>query len=450
MRWRPATLRGRLTLWYTIVIGVPFLVFELVGYLLFASALRGGTERFVDDALAAFTRELQAERFVRGDALETIRSTVREVHFKDLRIEVRDAAGALVAASEDAPPGPGAREGTRTVTLAGATFQVRGLYPRAEEEAVLVRIRGAFLLAVPVLLGLAATGGLLIARRGLRPVAAMGARAAEISASTLHERLPVGGGAELQGLATVVNALLDRLQASFERQRRFMADASHELRTPTAIVRAEAEVTLARPHRDEAEYRAALQVMHDASLRLTRIVEDLFLLVRADAGQLPMRRGPLYLEESVHDAALGVRHLAARRGVTVAVTSLVQAPLTGDGDLLGRVLLNLLDNAIKYAPAGSTVEVAMAAAPGPRCVVSVTDHGPGVPVEAQGRIFDRFVRAEASRGASAGDGPGGAGLGLAIARRIAELHGGTLELARSEPGHTEFRLVLPVDETTDG
>lgn len=441
MRGWPGTLRGRLTLWFTIVLGVPFLAFEVAGYLLFATALRAGTERFIDEALTAFSRELRAERFVRGDALETIRSTVREVHFKDLRIEVRDSAGTLVAASEDAPAVAGARVLERTEVLEGQRFTVTGRYPPRDEEEVLRRVRRGFVLAVPFLLAFAATGGFLLAKRGLRPVAEMGARAAEISASTLHERLPVQGGEELVGLATVVNALLDRLQDSFEQQRRFMADASHELRTPTAIIRTEADVTLAREHRDEPEYRAALEVVHASSLRLTRIVDDLFLLARADAGQLRVRHDALYLDELVHDSARAVTQLAAARGVEVAVVTLAQAPCTGDADLLGRVLLNLLDNAIRYAPAGTRVELSMEPLPGSRCAVRVRDHGPGVPAEAQARIFDRFVRADPAREAA----HGGAGLGLAIARRIAELHRGTLQLEVSVPGRTIFKLTLPIE-----
>lgn len=444
MRWRPTTLRGRLTLWYTIVIGVPCLAFEVLGYVVFAASLRTGTERFVDEALTAFTRELRAERFVRGDAVETIRSTVREVHFKDLRIEVRDTLGTLIAVGEAPPPGLDARIQRRDVQLDGARFEVVGSYPRREEEAVLVRIRTTFLLAVPVLLGLAALGGLLLAKRGLRPVAAMGARAQEISASTLHERLPVAGGEELMGLARVINALLDRLEDAFAQQRRFMADASHELRTPTAIVRAEADVTLARPHRPEGEYREALAVVQASALRMSRIVDDLFLLARADAGQVQLRREPIYLEEVVHDAVHEVRQLAASGQVEVTVRALVQAPLRGDAEMLGRLLLNLLDNAIKHTPPGGRVEVAMATDDEGRCAVTVVDEGSGIAPEAQARIFDRFVRAEATRVAPGGGVPGGAGLGLAIARRIAELHGGTLALVSSVPGRTQFRFTVPV------
>lgn len=208
-RW-PATLRGRLTLWYTIVLGVPLVAFAEIGYLTFASALHQRTEGFIGEALTAFTRELAAERRVHDSSEEAVRTTVAEVRFRDLRIEVRDASGRLIAVSEEG--GGGARRVVeRDVTVDGDPYHVRASYPQADEEAVLERIRVVFLLAVPILLVCAGTGGFFLASRGLRPVGDMAARAMEISASTLHERLPVSGGEELTGLARVVNALLDRL-----------------------------------------------------------------------------------------------------------------------------------------------------------------------------------------------------------------------------------------------
>src|ERR1051326_2148653 len=153
----------------------------------------------------------------------------------------------------------------------------------------------------------------------------MGGRAAAISASKLDERLPGGGGDELVGLARVVNDLLDRLERSFAQQQRFVADASHELRTPTSILRTEADVTLSRPHRAEEEYRASMAIMQDAARRLTRIVDDLFLLARADSGHLVPHREALYLEDLVHDAARSVRAVADQRGVRIVLATLVEA-----------------------------------------------------------------------------------------------------------------------------
>ena len=151
-----------------------------------------------------------------------------------------------------------------------------------------------------------------IARRNLEPVAGMAARAGEISAANLGPRLEVTGPDELARLAAAFNALLDRLSASFEQQRRFMADASHELRTPTAVMKAEAEVALALEHRDEVEYREAIEVVRRSAGRLSRIVDDLFLLARADAGHLVVRDDTVYLDEVVHDAVRAIDRKSTR------------------------------------------------------------------------------------------------------------------------------------------
>jgi len=271
----------------------------------------------------------------------------------------------------------------------------------------------------------------------------MSARAAEISSTNLNERLPVGDRRdELSALAGVVNSLLDRLEQAFTQQRRFMADASHELRTPVAVLRTEADVTLSRPNRTEAEYRDSVAVMRDSARRLGRIVDDLFLLARADAGHLPLRRGPIYLEEVVDDAARAVRAIAQEHGVRIAVDPVEDAPFSGDADLLGRLMLNLLDNAIKHSPTGGTVTLSLVRV-GQEYRIGVLDQGPGIPAEAQAQIFERFFRVDRARSRDGATETSGAGLGLAIARWIAEAHGGRLELVRSTDAGTHFQLVLP-------
>jgi signal transduction histidine kinase len=272
----------------------------------------------------------------------------------------------------------------------------------------------------------------------------MSARAAEISSTNLNERLPVGSRRdELSGLAAVVNGLLERLEQAFAQQRRFMADASHELRTPVAVLRTEADITLSRPHRSEDEYRESVAVMRDSARRLGRIVDDLFLLARADAGHLPIRHGPIYLEEVIDDAARAVRALAQERGVRIDVKPLEDSPFSGDADLLGRLLLNLLDNAIKHSPSGGTVTLSLARV-GREYWIGIADEGKGIPPEAQAQIFERFFRVDKTRSRSGATETSGAGLGLAIARWIAEAHGGRLELVRSNDTGTEFQLALPV------
>lgn len=446
LRW-PSTLRWRLTLWYTAVLAVPLVALAFGFYGLFARTLSQRTDRFIDDALTAFSRELVAERRAALTADDAIHSTVEEVRFRDLQIAVRDRTQRLVAMT---PPLAGAgnsvRVVSRPVTLDNEVFEVSGTYSTADIDDILKRIRGALAIVIPLLVVVAAAGGYFLATKSLVPVSAMSERAAEITATNLRERLPVSGGEELASLARVVNELLARLEDSFARQRRFMADASHELRTPTAVLRTEADVILAQDHRSEEEYRASLTVIRDAAGRLARIVDDLFALARVDAENVATRRERVYVEELVDDAMRMVRPLGDARRVRVNLHEAVEAPVDADADLLGRLLINLLDNAIKHSPEGGVVEVRMHRRDGV-VDVGVIDQGRGISKEDRERIFQRFVRLTESDGTpaeQAGAQQTGVGLGLAIARRIAEAHGGSLIVFDSAPGHTEFRLTLPI------
>jgi two-component system OmpR family sensor kinase len=317
-----------------------------------------------------------------------------------------------------------------------------------EDEKLLGGVRRTFLFAIPLALLVSIAFGYAIARGSLAPVEAMAKQAARISAATLDERLPVvNEHDELGRLATVVNALLERVQTAFRQQRQFVADASHELRTPIAIVRGEADVTLQRPTRDEAEYREALSVIQDESVRLTRIVDDLFLLARTDAGAPVAQHRPLDLRELALGALRSVRTIADDHNVTLE-QSIPELPVSIDGDapLLRRLLLNLLDNALKYTPRGGTVGIEVHPAAATVDIV-VHDSGPGIAPALRARVFDRFVRAgpnarvpehhQSPRASS------GAGLGLAIAAAIAAAHHGTLVLDENEGG-ARFRVTLPL------
>jgi two-component system, OmpR family, sensor kinase len=485
MRVWPTSLRSRLTLWYTILLGVPVVVFACACYVVVARTLEQRTDVFIGDALTAFARELQAERRASMSVVEAMRTAVDEVRFRELHIAILDTASQVVAQNALADneddqgasrrPSPEVEERllavlrarrvtdalavtvpsargefrllARPLTVGGGRYTLTGAYSLQDIDSVLERVRAMFLIAIPLLLAAASFGGYSLARRSLEPVAAMSAQAAAITASTMHERLSVGGGDELVGLASGVNGLLDRLENAFDQQRRFVTDASHELRTPTAVVRAEADITLSREHRGEGEYRESVRVIQDAASRLTRIVDDLFLLSRADSGHLVLRRSPLYLEDVVHDATRAVTSVAHQRGVEIEVRDLAESPFEGDPDLLGRLLLNLLDNAIKYSPSGSTVDVALQRRNG-QYEIRVGDAGPGIPTDLQDRVFERFYRIDTARSRAEASATSGAGLGLAIARRIAIVHDGTVSIAGSRAGRTEFLVTLPV--TTRG
>ena len=279
----------------------------------------------------------------------------------------------------------------------------------------------------------------------LAPVTAMSQQADRIGAANLHERLPVTNPHdELGHLAETFNRMLDRVDNAFEQQRRFMADASHELRTPVAILRGEADIALLSDGRTREEYRGALVVVHDAADRLSRTVNDIFLLARVDASQVPTAPAPLYLDELVADTCRAMRSLAAQRGVTLTCETAGEIPYVGDSVLLERLVMNLVDNAIKYSDDGGTVSARLDRnAQG--VWLTVVNGGPGIPAEAQPHVFDRFYRVDAARTAAARGAAvsSGSGLGLAIARWIAELHGGAVELTASEPGRTAFTFRLP-------
>lgn len=485
MKLRPDALRWRLTLWYSCVFALLLAVLAGGSRALVGETLTVRADEFLSEALQSFTAELRVERDVRASTLSSARVAMRDLRFRDITFLVYAEHGRLIAASDDSatssrmpvrrdlPRGFDRDSIPRLVNRAQAgavTANVSGLTGYHRAIADLVTVRGerlivaavqsrtalrqtlsrltlAYVVAIPLFLVVAALTGYALSGRTLAPIAKMSRQARAISASTLHERLPVANPRdELGELATVVNELLRRLETSFEQQRRFVANASHELRTPVAIVRAESEVALAREGRSETEYRETLRVVHDAADRLSRIVHDLFLLARADAGPLPIRKEPLYLEDMVADVVRSMRAVAGESDVRIEVASTTEAPFVGDTELLGRMLLNLVDNAVKFSPADATVEVGLSRYDH-SYKLSVADHGPGIPPEARSHVFERFYRVDKARGHSERSVTSGAGLGLAIVQLVAEAHGGRAELARTSESGSEFVVTLPAQST---
>jgi signal transduction histidine kinase len=270
----------------------------------------------------------------------------------------------------------------------------------------------------------------------------MAERARRIGVEDLSGRLPIANPRdELGGLAATFNDLLGRLEASLTQQRQFMADASHELRTPVATARAAASVMLQQPRRDEQEYRDTLAIIEQQTTRLSRIVEDMFTLARADAGNYPVRRTPMYLDEVIDEVVRAARVLAARKQVGIDLTAAGSAAFTGDEELVRRLIVNLLDNAVRHAPAGTSVSVDLQQQGG-SYAIAISDRGSGIPADVQPHLFERFYRGDDARARTDG-GDGGAGLGLALARWIANVHGGDVRLAASSEHGTTFTAVLP-------
>ena len=298
-------------------------------------------------------------------------------------------------------------------------------------------------LALPILLALAAVFGYQFASRALAPLEQMALRAEQITAERLDQRLPIGNPHdELGHLARVINDVLDRLERSFEQLQRFTSDASHELRTPLAAIRSVGEVGLQK-NRTAADYQDTIGSMLEEVTRLTKLVENLLTISRADAGEIQLTFTTFSPLELVRGVIALVEILAEERGQKLHASGDENLRVRGDRALLRQAIINVLHNAVKYSPVGGTVFISVGALAPERAMIQIRDSGPGIPREHRTKIFDRFYRVDAGRARDTG----GAGLGLAIANWAVTAQGGqirvedggegaifTLELQSAEPG----------------
>ena len=476
------SMRAQLTLWYTGVLALVLMIFAVSIYLYLARAARARTDQSLVDTAHYLVSNFKAETEDENlSGAEAALEVTRDFQFSDTQAVILDDSGRMLAASpppfaaqvknnwpqaESLPQSmAGLLEESRQRGRGFATLPNQSAAIRAyassikskgnsytliiaqslyEQNQALEQARRSFYIAVPLALIFASLGGYLLARKSLAPVVAMGARAARIGASNLGERLPViNERSEIGRLAQTFNELLARLDLSFEQQRRFMADASHELRTPVAIVCGESEVALSQSLRSAEEYRVSLSIMHDEGRRLTRIVEDLFMLARADAGQYQPDFKPFYIDETVGECVRALRSLAAKQGQEFNYTHPQDEMLfRGDEGLVRRMVLNLLDNAIKYTPPGGRIDVELDRQESNYRII-ISDTGTGIPPEAQQHIFERFYRVDKARSRNGDHKGSGAGLGLSIAAWIAELHGGSIKLVSSNSRGSTFIISLP-------
>lgn len=302
-----------------------------------------------------------------------------------------------------------------------------------------LRVAAGLFVGLPLALALAGLCGHYLARRALAPMAAMARRVQEINAEQLNTRLEILNPQDEVGrLAAAFNETLARLERSFERMRQFTSDAAHELRTPLTVIRSVGEVGLQK-QADGQYYREVISSILEASDRLGRLVDGLLAMARADAGQIQIERTPQDALRLVRDAAAVLEVLAEEKSQSLSVEGVDGLRITADPSILRQVVLNLLDNAIKFAPEGGRVWLRVLQADGGTVAIEVEDDGPGVPVEHQDKVFNRFYRADRGRARETG----GAGLGLAIAKWGAEANGGRLELVPSRPAGCLFRISLP-------
>jgi signal transduction histidine kinase len=290
-----------------------------------------------------------------------------------------------------------------------------------------------------VLIPLAALAGRLLAARALKPVDTLVASISALDSDRLEQRLAAPGAvAEIALLTDEFNRLLDRLEESVEAMRRFTADASHELRTPISILRTGLEVTL-RKERTAAEYREVMRENLEEIERVQRIVEALLTLARTQRGDTrEIRREPVDLSAVVDRAVASLRPLAEERSVGLDAQTAPGLQVEGDPDQLRLLVVNLLDNAVKFTPPGRRIHLRLENQPD-RARLEVRDEGPGVAAEDRPFIFDRFYRAPTTRPTGSATG----GLGLAVVRWVAERHGGEVRLLGTEGPGATFEVLLP-------
>ena len=291
----------------------------------------------------------------------------------------------------------------------------------------------------PLALAVALGGGWFLAGRALRPMEAITEAARRIAAGDLTQRLSASQSSdEIGRLAGTFNEMIARLEGSFRQIQRFSADASHELRTPLTVMKGETELALRRP-RSAEDYRLVLESSLEEIDRMTRIIDDLLFLSRADLGEIRMERRPVRLDALVEDIQRQAAVLGQEQGIEVLITLVQPATVLGDELRLRELVLNLVENAVKYSRPGDQVEMALAQEES-IARLTVTDHGIGIPAEAQSRIFDRFYRTDDARAHD----PKGTGLGLAICKWIAEVHQGRIEVHSELGKGSRFTLILPL------
>jgi heavy metal sensor kinase len=438
-----SSIRKTLIGWYGVLLAAVLATFGALLYGQAATAALGDVDAALEDRARAIAGALEWDE-QDGWELELsddyLRGLAADTYFRVWTPEgalLRQGGGSGAAGAD---PSPGlhtagnARELARkgpggTSVLVGRSIAAE----RARLNSLLALVIGVGLLVV----GLGVAGGSWLARRTLAPVSALADAAAAVTERDLSARLDERHAPEeLRGLARAFNATLDRLEAAFARQARFTADASHELRTPVAILRAQVETAL-KGERAASEYRSTLEACGRAADRMAGLTESLLALARADAGERPAA-GPVALDALVREGADLLRPSARAAGVELRC-SVEPATVVGDARLLSEVLSNLVTNGFRYNRPGGRVDVTLGRENG-EAVLRVRDTGVGIPTDALPHVFERFYRVDAARSRA----HGGSGLGLSIVRWIVEAHKGTVEVLSEPDVGSTFTVRLPV------
>lgn len=444
-RWL-RTARGRSTLAATSVVAAALVIAGFAALAFQRSALIDA----IDTALTARVDDLSAllidgsvptRLTVTGDddalvqivdANRTVISSSGNINGEAPITDIQPAPGTEVVASQVLPIGEGElRLVARTVAARGQTFTIYAASSLEQVTETTATLSAILLVGTPLLIAFVAATVWIIIGRTLHPVEAIRSEVDSIGDRELDRRVPVPDiDDEIGRLATTMNQMLDRLEQASNQQRHFVADASHELRSPLAAIRAQLEVDLVHP--EQADWPAANAEILDETLRMQRLVDDLLLLARSDSGTLPTTRQPVDLDDLVFSETDRLQPTTA----VIDTSRISGAQVVGDRAALSRVVRNLLENAARYA--NSRVDVTLTEADG-TATLTIDDDGPGIPPDDRTRVFDRFTRLDQARDRD----HGGAGLGLAIAKEVVDHHAGTLAIDEGRNGGTRVTLRIP-------
>jgi heavy metal sensor kinase len=456
MKW--PGIRGQLSLWYSLILALSLAAFCCVAYF----AMEYGIHETVQSELSERTEGVRV--IIAQDGPEGRTALMDELREFAAglgaggRIRVSDPQGLLFASPGMAQPMEPRRRFTRlrpwrewiggepflllrqNIAVAGTTYDVTMAVAIGEFDRTLTRGSVLLFATAPLFLALAALGGYWMSRYALDPVDRMTQAARSIGAQDLAKRLDVPPTRdELARLAETLNEMLARLESAFRKITQFTADASHELRTPVAVMRTSAEIALRKP-RGEAEYRETLsQILHETD-NVSRLIENLLALARADSGAAQLATERADLAAILTDACDKSKMLAEEKGVALSQNG-ASGPLWVQANVasIERLFLIVLDNAVKYTPAGGKIEVKIGSEEG-FAVAEVRDSGIGISAEDMPHIFERFYRADRARTREAG----GTGLGLAIGQWIAGAHGGEIRAVSDIAKGSTFQVRLPL------
>ncbi len=468
-RW---TIRTKLTLWYAGSVGIISLIGTLLLYWGFVYVSSRSVDIFLREEAEALGNYLSLSP--RANAQTYIAQLVAEkdafsghdkyVQIRNDRGEVTERSANLAGIVLPLPRQDGTqpREEVfvtvslpealpmRVITLpvsspSGDTLFVQEGVSLEGEYTFLRHLRTMLFFFLPGMLGLSILSGRLIARKVLQPIETMTREARTIEVQDLNRRLPVANPQdEIGQLVDVLNSLLARLEGAFAQMRQFSADAAHELRTPLAVLRCGMEVVAARA-RSVEEYQEALGAAIEEVSRLSRVVDNLFTLARADAGSQEFAWKPVDLRELLYEVYEQAELITEAKGLSVSVHTDGEVFIHGDCLRLKQLFLNLVDNAVKYTSAGGSIHLAVECEAHWAKVV-VEDSGIGIPPEALPHIFARFYQVDKARSR---DGTGG-GLGLSICQWVAQAHGGEITVRSRVGSGSTFIVSLPMPSTLRG